>query len=68
MIEGMGNAPILPEGMLALLLDLADALHGLDRGLDDLAIVADGDVAALLEVNRRVLGAEGELSLRKGRR
>ena len=54
--------------MLALLLDLADALHGLDRGLDELAIVADGDVAALLEVNRRVLGAEGELSLRKGRR
>ena len=62
------DVPILPESMLALLLDLADALHGLDRGLDELAIVADGDVAALLKVDRRVLGAEGELSLRKGRR
>ena len=59
---------MFPENVLSPLADFSDALHGLDRGLDELAIVADGDVAALLEVNRRVLGAEGELSLRKGRR
>ena len=43
--------------MLPLLLDLRYPLHRLDRGLHQLAVVADGDVSPLLELNGRVLVA-----------
>ena len=54
-----GNAPVLPESMLPLLLDLRYPLHRLHRRLDQLAVVPDGDVSPLLELNRGILGMFG---------
>ena len=45
--------------MLPLLLDLRYPLHRLHRRLDQLAVVADGDVSPLLELNRGILGVFG---------
>jgi hypothetical protein len=48
--------PVLPEAVLAALLDISNALHGLD-GLDvEVAVVLDGLVALLLELEDGVLG------------
>ena len=41
--------------MLALLSDLSNPLHGLDRRLDELAVVAHRDISPLLKLERRVL-------------
>ena len=45
--------------MLPLLLDLRYPLHRLHRRLDQLAVVTDGDVSPLLELNRGVLRVFG---------
>lgn len=44
----------LVEGDLSARLDLLDALHGVERGEDELPVVSDGDVALLFEFERRV--------------
>ena len=49
------DAPVLPEGVLPLLLDLRNPLHCLDRVLHQLAVVAYWDISALLELDSRVL-------------
>lgn len=41
--------------MLPSLLDLSNPFHRLDRSLHQLAIVADGNVSALLEIDGSVL-------------
>ena len=48
-------APVFPERMLALLLDLRNPLHRLDRRLHQLAVVTYRDISALLEFNGGVL-------------
>ena len=47
---------VLVELPLALGADLADARHGLECACDEVAVVAHGDVAALLELERAVDG------------
>jgi hypothetical protein len=49
--------PVFPERKLSPLFDLAHALHGLERRLHQLAVVADGDVSPLFEVDCRVLSS-----------
>jgi hypothetical protein len=49
------NVPLLPEHMLSLLFDLCDTFHSLDRGLNQIAVVAHGDISALFEIDGRVL-------------
>lgn len=49
------NAPVLPEHMFPLLLDLCDTFHSLDRGLDQVAVVAHGHISSLFKVDGRVL-------------
>jgi hypothetical protein len=49
------NAPVLPEYTFPPLLDLCDAFHSLDRGLDQVAVVAYWDVSSLFEIDGRVL-------------
>ena len=49
------DAPVLPEYMLPPLLDLGDTLHGLDRSLDQVAVVAYWYVSSLFEVDGGVL-------------
>lgn len=44
----------LVEGDLSARLDLLDALHGVERGEDELPVVSDGDVALLFEFERGV--------------
>ena len=61
------DAPILPEYMFPPLLDLGDTLHSLDRGLDQVAVVAYWYVSPLFEINGRVLYRDTEvLNRRKG--
>lgn len=47
--------PVVEERLLASCLDFTDALHGLDGGLDEVAVVADGNVATFLKLERRIL-------------
>lgn len=49
------DGPVLPKRVLALFLDFRYTLHGLDRRLHQVAVVADGDVSPLLKVDGRVL-------------
>ena len=49
------NAPVLPEYAFPPLLDLRDAFHSLDRGLDQVAVVAYWDISALFKVDGGVL-------------
>ena len=53
------NVPVLPEYTFPLLLDLRDTFHGLDGGLDQVAVVAYWDVSALFEIDGRVLPCQG---------
>lgn len=53
--EFVARHPVLVEHTLALGLDLLRALQCLDRCCHQVAIVADRDVAALLELEGRVL-------------
>lgn len=46
--------PVLPKYMLSLPLDLCNTFHGLDRCLDQVAVVAHWDVSALFEINGRI--------------
>jgi hypothetical protein len=53
--------PVLPECAFSLGSDLGDSLHGLERRGDEFAVVPDGNVAALLELEGGVLrGQRGE--------
>jgi hypothetical protein len=45
------DVPVFPERKLSPLFDLAHALHGLERRLHQLTVVADGDVSPLFEVD-----------------
>lgn len=49
------DLPVLPEHILPSLLDLRDTFHALDRGVDQVAVVAYRDISALLEIDGRVL-------------
>ena len=49
------NTPVLPEHTLSPLLDLRDAFNGLDRSLDQVAVVAYWDISALFKIDGRVL-------------
>ena len=46
------DVPVLPKRVFALFLDLRYALHGLDRRLHEVAVVANGNVSPLLELER----------------
>jgi len=52
---GDQDLPLLPECMFPALFDLSNPFHRLDRSLHQLAIVADGDISTLLEVDCSVL-------------
>jgi len=45
------NLPVLPEYVLPPLLDICDTFHSLDRGLDQVTVVAHWDVSALFEID-----------------
>lgn len=49
------NAPVLPEYTFPPLLDLRDTFHCLDRGLDQVAVVAYGYISSFFEFDGRVL-------------
>lgn len=49
------SAPLPPEHMFPPLLDLCDAFHRLDRGLNQVAVVTYRDVSALFKIDGRVL-------------
>ena len=51
--------PLFPKSVLPPLLNLPDAFHGVDCGLYQFTIVADGYISTFLEVNRGVLFAKG---------
>jgi len=53
------NAPVLPEHTFSPLLDLRDTFHSLDRGLEQVAVVANGYVSSFFEVDGRVLLERG---------
>jgi hypothetical protein len=50
-----GYAPVFPEGVLSPLANFAHPLHCLDCRLDEIAVVANRNIAAFLEFESRVL-------------
>jgi hypothetical protein len=47
---------MLPESTFTLLFDLRYPLHSLDRGLDELSVIPNGDIASFLELDDLILG------------
>ena len=47
---------MLPESTFTLLFDLRYTLHGLDRSLDELSVIPNGDIASFLELDGGILG------------
>lgn len=59
---GDQDLPLPPECMFPALFDLSNPFHRLDRSLHQLAIVADRDISALLEIDCSILRTSNTLS------
>ena len=60
--------PVLPERMFSSFLDFRNPLHCMECGLHKIAVIANRNIPALLEINSRILRSIQVSSIRNNQR